>query len=691
MFFNFVLASNKNHVVDLDGLFGSQFPNMMRKKYSNKAMTYLFRTLSYRTIVFDEFFAMEVVNLLKGLVNDYKYNRYGVNIRTIKNAIEKIEKITWLNYIHGQAKKDIDRDAIKGLMHYDPLDHQNPWFDYYERVPAKYGLRGALLHGSPGSGKTFMSLALAEMLHADRIVVICPNTATDRVWVSSVRDELYKKKQSFWASNFNTPYNGERIAIYHYEALNKALKDIDLLKANKVVMILDESHYLNEKNSKRTQLFYNLAMGLKSNDIILATGTPIKALGVELVPILKLLDPLFTKAVSRRFQKMFRGASKYKLELLKERLGLISLKINKSDLKLKETVTYKQKVKLKNGSYFTLSKIKERMKKFIEEREDYYSKHKDEITAYYEKIIEDFEFKYGNTPDLRQYKSDIEEIKLGYQHGRLRFIPDIMKRANRFEKDIIIPTLSQEDKKKFRDAKTVVKYLGLKIQGECLGIIVTGSRIECHVAMAEQIKYRPIVDATLKKTVIFTNYIKVGQAALDTLEKENYSPLSVFGSNTKELATTVKAFTENENLNPLVATYKSLSTAVPIVVADTLIIIDMPFRTYVYEQAVARVHRLRQDSQVKIYQMELDTGNEPNINTRGLDIITWSKEMVEAITGMVLPYDLAGKEISENVSNEDVNLEKEINNFLTSLLDKKIEENKRNITTEQQNKTHLEW
>jgi SNF2 family DNA or RNA helicase len=102
----------------------------------------------------------------------------------------------------------------------------------------------------------------------------------------------------------------------------------------------------------------------------------------------------------------------------------------------------------------------------------------------------------------------------------------------------------------------------------------------------------------------------------------------------KSLTSIVHRFEKEKDLNPLVATYASLSTAVPLIMADTMIIINPPFRQYIMDQTVARIHRLGATTQTRIFNILLDTGTEPNISTRTINIMQWSKDQVSAILGI---------------------------------------------------------
>ena len=83
----------------------------------------------------------------------------------------------------------------------------------------------------------------------------------------------------------------------------------------------------------------------------------------------------------------------------------------------------------------------------------------------------------------------------------------------------------------------------------------------------------------------------------------------------------------------MVTTYKTLGEAVPITVANTVFMMNAPFRDGIYEQAFRRAYRIGQELNVDVFDVLLDTGDKPNISTRNKEIMDWSKEMVEIMMG----------------------------------------------------------
>jgi hypothetical protein len=233
-------------------------------------------------------------------------------------------------------------------------------------------------------------------------------------------------------------------------------------------------------------------------------------------------------------------------------------------------------------------------------------------------------------------------------------IAPIIATVNAFEKRWIEPMLDGQDKKDFREAKTIVKYLYLKLQGEALANVVMRARINCYSDIARTaIDFKGVIESSMKKTIIFSNYIDVCRAAEKALKFKGYSSLGVYGETTKYLSATVGMFGSDKKYNPLVATYKSLSTGVPMIMANVILILGLPPRTYIYEQAIGRAWRTGQDKSVYVYIAELDTGNVYNITNRDIDIIKYFKQQVEELTGYTVGVDLDGTEVEHTISAEE--------------------------------------
>jgi hypothetical protein len=224
--------------------------------------------------------------------------------------------------------------------------------------------------------------------------------------------------------------------------------------------------------------------------------------------------------------------------------------------------------------------------------------------------------------------------------------------CNNYEKRKIMPVLPKEMREEFKNARSVYKYYHLKVQGEALGRILGRQRTACNVAMlnawkdytareqlgssegpAFKTSLIDIVDESAKKSVVFTSYVEVVDAAAKIFTDAGAKPLKVYGSTNSNLADIVKTFFNDPKANPIIATLMSLSTAVPLIAANTVIFLNTPFRAHEYEQAVSRAHRIGQTEDVNVWNVYLDTDTEPNISTRSNDIMEWSREQVALLMG----------------------------------------------------------
>ena len=187
--------------------------------------------------------------------------------------------------------------------------------------------------------------------------------------------------------------------------------------------------------------------------------------------------------------------------------------------------------------------------------------------------------------------------------------------------------------------------------GEALGNILGKSRSRCNADIVKQLvtdakvimedgetyqaNLPDIIRNAQAKTIIFTDYVEVVKETEYQLKLNGFTPISIFGETTagNGLAMQTKVFKENPEINPLITTFKTLSEAVPLTEANRVIFLNLPFRSGTYEQAVKRANRIGQTLDVDLFEVTLDTGEEPNISTRNEDILKWSEEQVALILG----------------------------------------------------------
>ena len=551
---------------------------------------------------------------------------------------ELLERNTWAISTVVQQPDILDYSQLAKL-NVKLMDHQNEFLSTYNRLVPQYHLQGYMLSMPAGTGKTITSLALGLCLNANVTIIVAPNNSLYTVWESTLKTR-FNKVPKIWVSQDKKPFTDDcQYYIFHFEAVEKAVELVKSRKFKRAFVVLDESHNFNEITSLRTNYFIELCQLIPERNVIWSSGTPIKALGAEVIPFLSTIDPMFNSKVVKKFKDIFGMNRTRGIEILSNRIGLVSFKTDKAQIVNNEFIVKDVMVKTKDADDYTLDNIRLDMKRFIEERSKYYKANLKEYIAIYEEALKYFE----GTEHFKQeqknytlYKSYIAQIRKGYDPIAMK---DMVIFCNSYEKRVIAPTLKQPLKATFLDARSVVKYLELKIQGECLGRILGRKRIDCYRSLISVAPLANIIEDSAKKTVIFSSYVDVVDDVNDVLIKEKLSPLIVYGDTNSMVTAIVHKFETDPNANPMIATFKSLSTAVPLIVANSIIMMNTPFRDYEYQQAVSRCHRLGQDTQVYVYRVMLDTGELPNISTRSKDIMEWSKQQVNLLLGITTDID----------------------------------------------------
>lgn len=647
----------------IEGIPGWDILNDIQRYWSTSRISMnMFTSATRSKLVFHGFFAVDVLYMFEQLYQDRKTR---TSRRAIGKIIEELKEKTWL--------KGIMEPPTKSILDYSKLDeigfpllpHQKEFLSIYDITRQQYQLKGMLLAAPPGSGKTVTDLALAVCLKAKVGIIVAPKNSIERVWEATIKYNM-PKQPSYWISNIpgqSAPL-GRRFYVFHYEALDRALDLAKRLKekGDDVFIALDESHNFNEINSNRTKSFIELCKTTQSKNILWASGTPIKAMGYECIPLLRTICGDFPAHVEERFKKIYGRDAKRALDILQNRIGLLTFKVPKQQVVDGVPEVKEVNIKTPNAKEFTLERVREEMTKFIEQRLEFYSKHMKEYEKLYNDCLDLHQKAVKGSQDERDfglYKQYVAMIRRGYDPKEMK--AEVMF-CNSYELRKIIPTLPDQLRKEFKNVRSIIKYVNLKVMGEALGGILGKSRSRCHLEMVDYVPFQEIIDNSVKKTVIFTSYVEVVQKTEKVLQDMGYKPVLVYGDTNKNLAAIIRQFETDEDTNPLIATFPSLSTAVPLIMANTLIMLNSPFRDHERDQTISRCNRLGQDEQVYVFDCFLDTAGDPNISTRSKDILEWSREQVSAIMGIAAPADLEAS--LEGMMNSDVPLERSAAVFL---------------------------
>lgn len=619
----------------------------------------MFHSVKSTSFMFSRFFIYDFYEVVKVLSENGGRLLRSEYIEKLLTSLEELPEIK-------RTKKDfrsiLDRSVLKNYK-YEPLPHQEDFFKEYSQNKQRYELDGYILASVPGSGKTLTSLMLMDMLGKDITVVFSPNNALNEVWGATISEiRGIDPDKVYIYPNPLTRYDYEYY-VFSHENTKFALEHAPKIRKNNLNaslgIIVDECHRFTELIADQTNNLITICKLLRSNDILFMSGTPFKALGREIIPFLMATDRLFTKKVMEGFKKIAAASNQVARQILAARIGRTLFRVDKADVIKNKVLKFTVKIQCPDGQRYTLPAIKEKMQRYIEERSEYYNENAHKLVAEYRRIVALFESRNitaKNRKEFEQYKRDAERIR---NTRDLMSVIEEMKSTNRYERLVILPTLSPADKVIFKNVKSVYKYLQLKIRGEALGNVLAGERLACNVSIMNNINNGTIYsddpemngkDWTLQdlfamsktKVVMFSDYIEVLKASESVLKEEGLSPALVYGETNKDFSNIIERFEKDPNVNPIVATYKSLSTAVPLVMADTCVLLNTPFRDYIYQQTTARIDRLGQKQTVLIYTYQLDTGDVPNVSTRSNDIMEWSRKMVEELLGISTDEELEG-------------------------------------------------
>lgn len=643
------------------------------EKYIGSKMLYNILDKSSRwEMKFQKFYLPDMYHVVLELLNNDKFKRRIVSrskLQKLKELFETIPLVQNIKLIQNTKDEDIpvvNKSILKNIFvpGFKLFEHQDKFIDNCLFKSKLMDLRGYLLDAGPGLGKTINSIALMELLGADKIIVVCPKKAVIDVWEETI-NRIYSKPQTYNLSIDSVKGGKVKLAnfsldskfmVCHFEALDKLVASLRNIPSARYGIVLDEAHGMNSYKSQRSTLFRELNKIVNPYFCLWMSGTPLKALGSETMTMFETIDKLFTPEVVKSFNSVFGISGVYAATVMANRLQLVKATIKAQGSGV-EQFTYQSKVALSDAWKYTLSTIREEMKKYIRERTAFYNEFREEYIEEYFESIEEFKVNLGSNFNtkmqiaLDEYLAKTKELHNGYNPTspvHKQYIID----CNYFEDKVIIPILSNKTKKIFRKAKSVYKYVELTIIGETLGNVIGRKRTECNKAIVEAMaKSFTVVNEESKetyetnlgevisdaeaKTLIFTDYVDVLKRCNEILTEEGFHPITIFGETTTTigLSNQVKQFRENSKINPLITTFKTLSEAVPLTEANTVIFLNLPFRSGTYDQAVKRANRIGQTKDVHLYEVTLDTGGEENISTRNLDILKWSEEQVSILMG----------------------------------------------------------
>lgn len=603
-------------------MFVEEYTKWSEAKYRRKRIKK--SELKIKQLVVPSFFALELSIMFMDIGNLY-------NISYYKKASLMIRKYTWVNKLYQPITEiPMDLSGLKNISsRYILKDYQKEFITLYNTLKSRYNLDGYLLSFDQGLGKTLTSIALSECLRKDCIIIVCPNSLKEN-WSYEIRDYFEKySTERVWLSEvyvagiprYKFNKKTTKYIIVNMEAISTIYNLIDPNKNN--MIIVDEMHNFRNINGKRSNELIKLKEISRCNDSLLMSGTPIKATPNEIIPSLRMIDPMFTQDMAKIYNSTFNVGGTDVFEMINTRFGMFMYrKVKKDVLKLPSKFIYTLPLRIRNSERYLMDFVNLEVIDKFQELYDKESQNSKKYVNEYIKYINKYSkasyketrdyIKYITKPSLEYHELDIEKFKL-------------------FPKMYIIPYINDNNElKKFIDIRTWVFSMQGRCMGRALGSIVPKRRAQLYIDVYENNKDKilDMIESNSMKTVIFTPFLNVVSYIKNDLQKEEIGVVDIVGGG-EDRMDKIQSFKYDDNIKVLIATVQSLSTGVTLTEANQMLFFGTPWRSADFDQACDRIHRIGQTQDVNIHKIILDTGNDINLSTRMNDILDWSENQFD--------------------------------------------------------------
>lgn len=574
---------------------------------------------------FDEFFAPEIYYIFKTLYEKFKNNDYA-------NVCNLLTTQTWLRSIF-QSKIKLPSNINDSLtqMKSTLLRHQKEYIQRYFESKIKLQLRGSILAFDQGLGKTVTALAVSLVINKPQTVIICPLSLSNN-WKYEILNHI--------DSNASIAIVGQgsvikaKYIICSYERIFKLEEYIN----NQFMIIIDECHNIRYLDTQRTQNIIALQHKYKVSDILALSGTPIKALASELIPILILLDPKFNvPSTIATFNSIYNKFREFAYHILQYRLSIMMERKLKNEV-LSLPTKHPPKIlvyPVQNYQQYTLKSIKEEVIKYAQLRMNELMKDVDTQFKYFYSILNYcIQEKILTKQEAKFMYNVIVKLTTGRSTTIFTVGDNTVAALNKFNELYDkcrneLKTRNNAMYKALHIIRASTLNMTMKAFGEAIGKIYIPMYQKALVDLFQSNFKRimDIINNSQKKTILFSMSVVALKQIYNILSKNNVPSILITGDVGGNVTTEIDRFKQDPYIPLLLASIQKLSTGVTITEANTCIFLGTPYRDADFQQAQDRIHRIGQDTEVFIYILTIDTKGEPNIVEHHKEIMDWSAEL----------------------------------------------------------------
>lgn len=598
-------------------IFMKEYTKQAQKLWEKKKITR--KEMKIKYLQFPTFFALEIAMIFEDLGYEYNVKHYLKIARFIRSK-------TWLKNLHLPVKEvPINVSNLKNIR-YTLKPYQKDFIEMYPTLKERFNLNGYLLSFDQGLGKTLTAISLAECLDKDQVVIVCPNSLKEN-WVYEIKEYFYKyEDEKLWRDEVyvhgSKKYSFTKKTKYIIINLEAIPVVYDLISNRKdSILIVDEMHNIRNMKGKRTLELLDLKSKLGKTDVLLMSGTPIKALPNEIVPSLMLIDPLFTEEVAKLYFNCFNVDGTATKEIVNARFGMVMhRKTKKEVLTLPDRHIHELNFTVPNSNKYLSDVVSKEVEEVFSRLYNSELERSDELRNNYINMIE----KYSKAPykEKKEYLKYLKNPEYDYHESE-------RERFDVFTKKYVIPNIYYPvDLKNFKEAEIAYLRMKERAMGKALGQIIHPRRKELYIQLYESNKEEIIdmIHNATKKTVIFSTLLEVVDYISKDLTKQGIGNVKIVGGADNRMDK-IQAFKNDDDIEVLIATSQTLSTGVTLIEANQMFFFGTPWRSADYDQCCDRIYRIGQNTDVNIYNVLLDTGGKENLSTRMNDILKWSGEM----------------------------------------------------------------
>ena len=617
---------------DIRSFFGKNIPAIST---SGVSMSYHIFSIVVRSVFFgsanisfEEFFVVEVKKVFEWLYERFKRSSYKevVDLLAQHPRIQALEK----------PMEEVPAEIMSKLnnLGVDLKPYQKEFLWHFYNAVHKVHLDGFLMAFEQGLGKTFTAISTVYAMDLFPCIITAPKS-TLLSWQNSITRLIPNKFLREDVLNV-----ADKFYICNYEALDKVANYI----VNKPKsLIVDEIQNFRYMNTARVQNVKDIQERYGIKHVLALSGTPIKALASEFVPVMTMLDPMFRDSnMAQLIFKRLYSTGKYDSiasAVLQERLKLYMIRKEASkELNLPDKKKYDITLKISNIKPYTLPVAMSNIRNYTKDGMD--SRNKSDVNRLYENlnrllsIFQQTIITQGVSYSNEYLEDYLKKIKLLEKLDPMSNdkYKEVMEEVRNTEKDM--RGVNSEIGKQITQIRKEITSYRFILLGKAIGEYFVRGKIRLLNAVVQENlnSFKNVIDNAGKKVLIFSTFKEPLMTLSNLLDKIGIKNMLI--ESAADFNTNFPKFKDNPEYRVMLGSIQALGTGTDGLqyCCDTIIFLNRPFRSTDLQQAESRIHRQGQDSTCHFYYINVDPGN-PNVLSHEEQINEWSRQML-SIAGL---------------------------------------------------------